>query len=147
MVEDVEELRAELDGGAFGNGGRFLQREIRVEDARAAEESPVGITESAQRLRGESARQEIGVRAIGAGIVRILNLHRAYHVRNVNGRAAHQRNIQSALTQADGEAVVERRDAHQVPASHQPLRRSAEGSRKGYRPVVAHHEIVPHIER
>src|SRR5580693_3055045 len=53
VIEDVEELRAELNERAFGNGCGFFHREIGVKDAGAAEEPPVGIAEGTERLRRE----------------------------------------------------------------------------------------------
>jgi hypothetical protein len=48
VIEDVEELGAELDIHGFGNTSVFLQAEICVQNARAVEEAPVGCSELAQ---------------------------------------------------------------------------------------------------
>ena len=51
MVEDVEELGAELQVRPLGNAGRFQHAKVGVEEARSAQNAPSGISESARRVR------------------------------------------------------------------------------------------------
>src|SRR5882757_6763669 len=114
VIEEVEDLRPELQMHLFSNRGVFKDSHIPIVDRRVAAQSARSVAKRTQRAVGEISGIED--QAVGTRIVR---LERAEHI-GLSGtfkakRAAFQLAIVAVVDQ-DREPTLERVDARDLPA-------------------------------
>ena len=148
MVEDVESLETELKRLGFCEGHGLQQGHVIVDDARAVEEPAFGITRLSQRLKTEETSVEIAL-AVTRVVIQceptrsVLRFVDAIVVHPVRFRA--QQGIVAVIVERDGKSSTEAGNPGNRPALG-PAVGSAEKSIEGELVVVAHHEVLLHVE-
>src|SRR5574337_475682 len=66
-VEEIEELRPELEAGMFGDSGVLYDSKIRVEKARAAQNVPAGVAERSHGIGSKNRGVEVLLDQLSVG--------------------------------------------------------------------------------
>ena len=147
MIDNIEELRANLEGCGFRYSGSLHQTDVKIVDSGAVEELPVGVAEGSHGPRVECVAVEEEVITVCICFTRVLEMNLADQIGHVGVPTAKQRDIIAVLADRNRQAAGEPCYSGKVPALREAFRRTFEGAVEGKGPAVAEYEIVSDVER
>src|SRR5580698_7563526 len=153
VVEDVEELDADIKGIVLFDEGALQETEVGVVEAGPVDKASVGRAEGSKigvdRKGGweEVASRSVRRRATRVRIARIHLYDRPNLIRHVGGRAARKRGVARVLVHLDREAGREAGDPLHLPALCQALRPAAEPAIERNGPNIAADKVVADVSR
>ncbi len=98
MVEDVEELRPDLESDGLGDLGVFAQPKVGIDQPRTVEEPATRVADRPEYFGRERARKEEDVRAARRpGVASVLYHHRRYRIGHIDVTPSGERQIPGRL--------------------------------------------------